>query len=228
MINRTHKLRAALALAALTVTVTAVSASAKPPIYAPIGLTGLEVTEGSITPAGPKSTLHTADPAMRATALEGGIHAQSAQVWFRYQGESTTTIPLGSGLIRRQIGLKLRAADPCNLVYVMWHQYPDNAIEVQVKSNPGMTTSAECGNNGYTEIATIPVAAGDGTADHNVHRLAVRTRRTATGDLAMRIYKDTALLRRLTIPAALTAGMEGPIGVRTDNGDYLFRLSSAR
>lgn len=55
----------------------------------------------------------------------------------------------------------------------MWHAYPDNAIQIQVKRNPGQTTSSECRNNGCTQIATI-------------------------------------------------------LGVRSDNGHYLFRLSGRR
>jgi hypothetical protein len=216
-----------IVLAAVGASLAAAGAyAAAKPSYQPLGVANLQVTEGTIAPAGPKSTMHTADPAMRAVALHGRRHASSAQLWFRYQGESTTTVPLGSGQIRRQIGLKLRAADPCNLLYVMWHAYPDNVIEISVKSNPGQTTSAQCGNAGYTEIAEIPLGAGDGTADHGVHRLEAHTRRTAAGDLAVSVYKDEALLRRVKIPAALSAGLEGPVGVRSDNGDYLFRLAS--
>ena len=34
--------------------------------------------------------------------VDGGRHARSARIWFRYLGESTTTVPLGSGLVRRR------------------------------------------------------------------------------------------------------------------------------
>jgi hypothetical protein len=214
---------AALAAAALAAGV-ADAAKTKP--FTAIRLSGLTVTEGTIMPAGAGQTLRTTDPAMRAVADDSGRHASSARLWFRYLGESTTTVPLGSGLIRRQIGLKLRAPDPCNLVYVMWHAYPDDAIEVQLKSNPGQTTSAQCANNGYSTVATIPLGRGDATADHSAHRLEVRTRRASNGNLALSVFSDGSLLRRLTLPAALTAGMEGPIGVRSDNGEYLFRLSA--
>ena len=216
------RLRAAAAAIAATALFAGAAAQAAPkaPPFKPISLASLTVTEGTITPAG--TALQTADPAMRATVNDGGVHATQARLWFQYLGESTTTVPLGSGAIRRQIGLKLRSADPCNLVYVMWHAYPVSQIEVSVKRNPGQTTSAECGNAGYTEIAEIPVAGG--ITDHSAHRLEVRTRRVASGDLAVSIFADRALLRRLTIPAALSAGIEGPIGVRSDNGNYLFRL----
>jgi hypothetical protein len=225
------KIRTIAVLAAVALMGAAVAASAapRPPAgWASIGKARLTVTEGTISVAAPNSTLRTTSPAMRAVSRDGGRHASSARLWFRYLGESSTTKPLGSGQVRRQIGLKLRAADPCNLVYVMWHVYPDNVIEVSVKRNPGQSTSAQCGNRGYKEITEFPVRDSGGTADHGPHVLEVVTRRTASGSLALRIYSDNSLRRRLHLPAALTAGMEGPIGVRSDNGHYLFQLSGRR
>ena len=58
------------------------------------------------------------------------------------------------------------------------------------------------------------------------HQLEVHTRRGADGGLAVAVYTDGSLLRRARVPAALAAGLAGPIGVRSDNGDHLFRLSS--
>ncbi len=215
------RLRAAASMLAATAVFAGATAYAAPKAkpFKEVTLSSLTVTQGTVSPAG--SALQTADPGMRAT-VSGTPRAQ-ARLWFQYLGESTTTVPLGSGAIRRQIGLKLRAADPCNLVYVMWHAYPTSQIEVSVKRNPGLTTSAECGNAGYTEIAEIPVAGG--ITDHSAHRLEVRTKRLASGDLALSVFTDRALLRRLTIPAALSAGLEGPVGIRSDNGNYVFRLA---
>jgi hypothetical protein len=200
-------------------------APAPPSPWTPIDQNGLTVTKGTIATVAPNATLRTADSGMRAVAKDGGVHAASARIWFRYLGESTTTAPLGSGEIRRQIGLKLRAANPCNLLYVMWHAYPTRKIQVTIKRNPGQTTSAQCGNNGYTTFTEIPLGSGDGTADHGAHVLAARTRRTATGDLALSVYVDSEPARQYVLPAADTAGLEGPIGVRSDNGNYLFQLS---
>jgi hypothetical protein len=226
--TKIHFLAASAAVFGAMAGVTANAAPAPPAPWKAIGKGGLAVSEGKIVSAGPHATLRTRSPAMRAVALDGGRHATSARLWFRYLGESTTTVPLGSGLIRRQIGLKLRAPDPCNLVYVMWHAYPDDAIEIQVKRNPGQTTSSQCGNNGYTQVATIPLGSGDGTSDHGAHRLEVDTRRTANGALALAVHTDNTLLRKVNLSASLTAGLVGPIGIRSDNGDYLFQLSRKR
>jgi hypothetical protein len=217
------RLAAPLALAAALAT----AASAAPSKWVGVGKSRLPATEGKLVSAGPRATLGTKSPAMRAVALDGGMHARHARLWFRYRGESETTEPLGSGIVRRQIGLKLRAQDPCNLIYVMWRTYPDDAIAVLAKRNPGQTTSKQCGNRGYADIATIPLSAAR-ASDAAAHRLEVRTRVKASGDLVLAIVTDGRLLRRVVVPAALAGGLDGPIGVRSDNGDYLFRLAGKR
>ena len=64
-------------------------------------------------------------------------------------------MPLASGEMRRQFGLKLRAEDACNLVYAMWRIEPESKLVVSVKSNPGQHTSAQCGNRGYQNIKPL-------------------------------------------------------------------------
>src|ERR1700738_677138 len=59
-----------------------------------------------------------------------------AEIDFRYLGPSAGAKPLASGELRRQIGLKLRAQDTCNLVYAMWHIEPDARVAVSIKRNP--------------------------------------------------------------------------------------------
>ena len=199
------------------------ASAAKAPAWKDLRPANLEVTEGAITPAG-KVVMRTRSAAMRAVARDGGRHATKARLRFRALGASDTVKPLGSGLVRRQIGLKLRAANPCNLLYVMWHATPEQSIQVQVKRNAGQTTSAQCGNRGYTELASIPMPP----ADRALHTLEAQTRRLAGGALSLAIYADGDLVQRLTIPADLAAGLEGPVGVRSDNGHYLFRLAARR
>jgi hypothetical protein len=203
---------------------TASGVAAKTSAWHPIPRHQLEVTSGAVSTYGPKAELYTNEPEMRAVVRDGGRHASRARVWFRLQGASTITKPLGSGLVRRQIGLKLQASDPCNLVYVMWRNFPDRAIEISVKRNPGQTTSAQCGNNGYTDLAVVPIPVP--ASDHHAHTLEVHTRPGADGSLAVAVYTDGSLLRRQRVPAALAAGLAGPVGVRSDNGEYLFRLST--
>src|SRR5829696_8617425 len=213
------KLTASLTLAVAVVTAAAVPAAHARP-YKPIPRSALTVTEGAVTTFR-TDALRTRSGAMRAIVDDRGAHATRARLRFRLAGPSAETIPLGSGIVRTQIGLKLRASDPCNLVYVMWRRAPDSAVAVYVKRNPGQTTSAECGNAGYTNVTTIPVAAG---APNGKHVLEVRTRRGGDGSLVVSILTDGKKLRKLRLDPQLTAGLDGPVGVRSDNGDYVFGL----
>jgi hypothetical protein len=216
--------RRPIALIALAAALAATPVAATgAPAWKAVKRANLVVTEGTITSAG-KVTLRTRSAAMRAVVRDGGRHAARARLRFKLLGDSETVKPLGSGQVRRQIGLKLRAADPCNLLYVMWHAAPDSVVEISVKRNTGQTTSAQCGNRGYTEVASIPMPQ----PDQRLHTLEARTRRAAGGALVLAVYADGSLARRLTLPAELAAGLEGPIGVRSDNGDYVFRLSARR
>src|SRR3954471_4726053 len=172
MTNRT--LLTAMAVLAFAPTLAGASA----PHYRGVGLGRLDVTAGAVQ--GAAGWLQTRSGEMRATERDGGSHAATARLRFRLLGPSDEVVPLGSGLVRQQIGLKLLAADPCNLVYVMWRTAPDSRIAIFVKRNAGQTTSAQCGNRGYTDVATVPAAnAADGAA----HVLEARTRRGSDGSL---------------------------------------------
>jgi hypothetical protein len=77
---------------------------------------------------------------------------QVAEARLTYLGPTSADVPLGSGEMRRRFGLKLRAQNACNLVYAMWSIEPESKLVVSIKSNPGMKTSAQCGNRGYRNI----------------------------------------------------------------------------
>jgi hypothetical protein len=221
MNHTTFPLRLALALIVAIVAVGAGSALAAPVLpWQTVHASGLIVTSGAVSSTG-ASQLQTNSDEMRAVQRDHGHHASDAMLAFRFLGNSTMTKPLGSGLVRRQIGLKLLATDPCNLLYVMWRTYPDRVIEISIKSNPGEDTSAECGNNGYSDVAVIPELAGA----HGRHVLEADTQRAADGSLGLSVYADHKLVRKVTLPADQTAGLDGPIGIRSDNGRYRFTLS---
>lgn len=198
-------------------------AGARAPRYAGVGLDRLDVTSGAVGRA--DGWLTTRSGEMRGTERDGGDHAAGARLRFRLLGPSADVKPLGSGLVRRQIGLKLRAQDPCNLVYVMWRSAPDSRIAIFVKRNAGQSTSAACGNGGYTDVQTMPAPAAD---DGAVHVLEARTTRRADGSLGLTVLVDGAVWAREVLVASLVAGLDGPIGVRTDNGTYAFRLAARR
>jgi hypothetical protein len=75
----------------------------------------LKVTLGSIKET--KSGFLTITDA-KVRAVEKASSASTAQLQFRYRGPSKeTTAPNSNGTIKRQIGLKMRAKDTCNLLY---------------------------------------------------------------------------------------------------------------
>jgi hypothetical protein len=209
------------ALAVLSVTAGLACATQQPAQHwHPVKRAELRVTSGTISTDGSATALQTDSAEMRAVQRDGDPPATRARLWFQFRGSSPETKRLRSGLVRRQIGLKLLASDPCNLIYVMWRVYPDRAIEISLKRNPGLHTSQACGNAGYHDIAVIREPRGV----RRPHVLEARTRRTPDGALALTVYADDTLVRRLTLGPDLTTGLEGPIGVRSDNGSYRFRL----
>jgi hypothetical protein len=74
---------------------------------------------------------------------------QNVTVKFTYLGPTQEVSRLGNGEVRSQFGIKLRAQDTCNIVYIMWHFSPDQKIAVSVKRNPGQGTHEDCLDNGY-------------------------------------------------------------------------------
>lgn len=145
---------------------------------------------------------------------------QEATLTFTYLGETEETVPLGSGAIRHQIGVKLRAQDPCNVLYVMW-RLDDRQIAVQVKRNPGEDTSAECGNDGYGTVKYISTNV-PAVAIGEPHTLYARVR-----NQWVRVYADGVLAWEGSLVTAATphgADFTGDIGLRTDNASAWMEL----
>src|SRR5438132_550825 len=80
---------------------------------APIPTNAFCVTSGRVEPTGPRSQKVTA-AGMRGVAAADA--SRKAEVAFTYRGPSRNDVPLANGEVRRQIGLKLRAQDTCNVV----------------------------------------------------------------------------------------------------------------
>jgi hypothetical protein len=151
------------------------------------------------------------DPKVRAVVP--GAQDDRAELRFVYRGPTVASAPLGSGELRRQIGLKLRAQDSCNLLYVMWRIEPAAGIVVSLKRNPGQRSHAECNNRGYRNLrGTVtqppPIVAGQ------PHTLAA-----LIDGRMLRVWADGALAWQGDIGAE-AAGLTGPIGLRSDNGRF--------
>jgi hypothetical protein len=111
------------------------------PIIALLAFGTSAVANGVVSAlVGDRLTIDTASS--RAIAQVGGESAsdQIAEIHFKYLGPSQDSRPLASGILRRQIGLKLRAQDSCNLIYAMWRIEPDTGVTVSLKRNAGLHT----------------------------------------------------------------------------------------
>ena len=206
--------RTAWSAAALIFTAPA-SAENAPPGLAPVALKQLCVTEGALDSL-PDGRLSVGTAKLRAVLAAAGRQAIEAR--FTYLGPTAETAPLRSGAVRQQFGLKLRARDGCNLTYAMWRFAPEPSLTVQVKSNPGLHSSKECGNAGYRTVTPQRTAPVDAPQIGTTHRLFA-----ALDGAALRVLIDGKPVWEGALgPEALAA--EGPVGIRADNARLALQL----
>ena len=146
---------------------------------------------------------------MRAVVLADT--PQAAEIRFTYRGPSAGTKPLASGEVRRQIGLKLRAQDSCNLLYVMWWIEPRNQIAVSIKRNPGQRTHEDCDARGYVNMKARRRAPAPRIEPGSTHTL-----RAELLGRELRVWSDGAPVWEGTLPAEVE-DFDGPVGLRSDN-----------
>jgi hypothetical protein len=152
------------------------------------------------------------DPTVRAVVR--GSSGDAAAMAFVYRGDSAATRELASGQVRRQLGLKLRAENGCNVVYVMWRLDPKPMLEVSVKRNPGMRTHRQCGASGYTKVRGERALALPALVAGDRHTL----RAEISGD-TLTAWVDDQLVWRGDLPASVR-DLRGPAGLRSDNVAY--------
>jgi hypothetical protein len=171
------------------------------------------VTNGSVS-ALPGGELEVDTPSSRAVVRVPS--AQTAEIRFRYLGPSAEVKPLASGELRRQIGLKLRAQDTCNLLYAMWHIEPDSRIAVSVKRNPGKRTHEQCGAHGYVNLKPRRGTAMSRVLPGEVHRLRAELHGTE-----LSVFADGQLAWEGSVGGQVLE-FDGPVGFRTDNARFAF------
>jgi hypothetical protein len=182
----------------------------------PVGANALCVTEGTLANHGSQSAV--SGPRMRAVASYASEPV--GEVRFTYNGDTSEEV-LSSGIALWQVALKLRAADDCNLIYVRWILAPAAQISVEVKSNPGMSESSECGAGGYEEVQGTTLAGPPEVDVGTTHVL----RADAYGR-KVNVWADGVLAWQGTLPSE-AAKMAGPTGIRTDNVMVDFELLAA-
>jgi hypothetical protein len=179
-----------------------------PPLLVPVARSRLCVTEGALE-ALPDARLSVGVAKMRAVLAARGPQAIEAR--FTYLGPTAETAPLRSGAVRRQFGLKLRAADGCNLVYAMWRFAPQASLVVSVKSNPGLHASSACGISGYRTVNPQRLVSVEAPQIGTTHRLAA----VLDGAVLRVVIDGTPVWDGELGPEALAA--DGPVGIRSDN-----------
>ncbi len=178
-------------------------------------LSQLHATEGKLTP-GAHGRLRIEEPKVRAVVPNS--LSSVAELRFTYLGATPTLMNLASGEPRQQVGLKLRAQDGCNVLYVMWRLAPTPGLVVSVKFNPHDHSSLECGNRGYTTAhprQSQPVPLLTPGANH--------TLRAELDGLELRVIVDDALVWEGELPPQANT-FDGPVGLRSDNGRFELEL----
>ncbi len=178
-----------------------------------VGPADLRVESGAVSPSGTVFQLRR--PMIRALVRGGD---SSARLDFLYLGPSHETALLASGELRRQIGIKLRARDTCNVVYVMWHVAPSHGIHVEAKLNPESRTHAECHDRGYRRV--------DPTFHSPVSPIAEGTRHSLVASVDgrdLRVLADGELAWSGLLPPEILH-LQGPLGFRSDNGEFDIEL----
>ena len=169
----------------------------------PIAHDQICVTKGEVADAAIR------EPTVRAFAR--GSTGDAAALTFTFSGDADRGRALANGELRRQMGLKLRAQDSCNVVYVMWRLDPKPKLEISVKANPGKRTHEECGADGYTKIKPA--------RSHPLPPLEVGSTHTLRAEIVgdeLFAWVDNALVWSGTLPAEARS-ISGPAGMRSDN-----------
>lgn len=146
----------------------------------------------------------------------------TAEIRFRYLGPSLDSKPLASGEMRRQIGLKLKAQDTCNLLYVMWHIEPDTKIGLSIKRNTGKHTHAECHADGYTTLKASTSIQPPRIVPGESHSLRAELKHDE-----IEVFADGQRVWVGTISRNLI-DFDGPVGFRTDNARFEFEYFAPR
>ena len=187
--------------------------------FTPIPRAELCVTEGAIA-ALPGDRLSVDVPKMRAFVDEPT--EQAIQTHFTYLGPTPERSKLGSGASRVQFGLKLHAEDACNLVYAMWRIEPESELVVSLKSNPGQHTSSQCTNHGYQNIKPDRSRPVPTLRPGDSHWM-----RAQMNGLELTVFVDDAVVWEGSLPP-LVRGLQGSVGVRSDNAHLNFQLRAAK
>ena len=151
---------------------------------------------------------------MRATLNKGA--SQKVTVNFTYLGPTSEVSHLGNGDVRHQFGIKLKAQDICNLIYVMWN-FDAQKIAVSVKLNPGQRTHEDCLDRGYINNIKPRVSAlPPSVRAEQPHSLSANLQ-----GQELTVKADGRIVwQGMLVPVVLE--FQGPVGLRSDNAHVVF------
>ena len=186
----------------------------------------LEVADGQIGQT-TDGYLTINSPEVRATETAAG--SKAVRLVFVFHGPSEQVAKLASGEVVHQIGLKLRAKNTCNLLYIMWKLEGDQQVVVSIKRNPGMSTHEECGASGYANVPAGFCAAKDkfpAARDGKPHTLEAQLMKIDAKSYELVAKADGNVVWEGPIEASHLDDVDGPAGFRTDNGVFTFQFYS--
>jgi hypothetical protein len=152
--------------------------------------------------------------------------AKAARLVFTYHGETREVAKLASGNVAHQLGLKLRAKNTCNLLYVVWKIEDKERIAVSVKSNPGQSTHKECGANGYVSIKPVFQEKPEkfpSAKDGKQHTLKAEVTKN---NYELVVKADGKVVWQSVIEEKLLDDIDGPARFRSDNAAFAFKFYS--
>jgi hypothetical protein len=214
-----------LAAAALAPLLLSAPAEKKLPVdgFKQVSRDDLEVTDGKVGES-KDGFLTVEDPEVRGT--QKAISAKGARLVFTYLGEPKQVAKLASGNVAHQLGLKLRAKNTCNLLYVMWKIEDQERIAVSVKRNPDKSTHKECGANGYISIKPAILGTLPSAKDGKSHTLEAQLLKKKGADYELVVKADGVIVWQGPIEAKLLNDIDGPPGFRSDNAKFKFKFYS--
>ncbi len=167
----------------------------------------------------------------------------SARLQFRFNGKTSEEEPLKSGQIPEQFGFKLRAKNSCNVLYVMWRfrestQNGPEQVVVSHKRNPGLSHNWSwwifngCSTRGYTVYRKAEQSEEDygfpTALDRKIHLLEADLFYVEGLGYPIVVHADDLMVASTVIPTDSLMGLNGPVGIRSDNAVLDFNLWSAR
>lgn len=186
----------------------------------------LKTTSGKINRT--RSGLYLTTTSSKMRAYDSSSNGDVGSLQFKYRGRTKTVSKLASGSIRQQVGVKLRATDSCNLLYIMWQVYPSERIVVSRKENRGKKTHSQCGANGYTTLKTLSVPRNLSARSKKTRYLSAEI----VSERYLNIYVNYKLHRSIPLDSKTRSFLKrtrhGHAGLRSDNASLIFKYMVER